>query len=527
MSGHWGMLIQLGLTVGFVFAAVRAAAGFIPACFAAVWMLHTRHVVQRLTSGLPRGWAAPLFAAFFYFVLKGNHRGVLVTILIGCFLHPPATFVIAVAYGLHLLYHFARRESREAFRRPLFTFIGLSPLFALVAWLVVRMPPEIGTMASYEVAAQMPEFSTPDGRFPFYPLQSVSWEMNIFAFQAFIARFYNPGPFVRAWMPEVVVTLCLALAILGWRKKSAVFPSAMVCFLISAAGVYFLSRELAFKLYVPNRHLQFPFAMFFVVGLTIAVWRAGELLAGMRQSFAGGDLVRNNRALPWQSLALLVLLGALIGIGSGSGLQGSANFNYAVHKKGGVFEWVAEHTPVDALLAGEPTLIDGMMLFGKRSAYITTETAHPFYDKYYAAVKPRIEVTLRAHYARTLEELVQLLEPAGVDYFVFDRRKFYPEALKSAKYFKPFDSLVTELTSRPVDEFAFRKLPRTVDLERFPAMPFRDDFAALVDVKKLKAWLLTQNQLQPQELGTPRLENQVAKNHVTVEGMGTYDVLYY
>jgi hypothetical protein len=58
-------------------------------------------------------------------------------------------------------------------------------------------------------------------------------------------------------------------------------------------------------------------------------------------------------------------------------------------------------------------------------------------------------------------------------------------------------------------------------------MPFRDDFAALVDVKKLKAWLLTQNQLQPQELGTPRLENQVAKNHVTVEGMGTYDVLYY
>jgi len=466
-----------------------------------------------MTAGLPRGWAAPLFAAFFYFALKGNHRGVLLLILVGCFLHPPATFVVAGGYGLHLLWTFSKPAEREAIRRPLLQFIAAGPVFAYIAWLVVRMPADIGTMASYQVAAEMPEFSTPDGRFPFYPLMPVSWDLNIFAFQAFIARFYNPGPIVRAWMPEFVVLFCLMLAAVGWRKKASVFPSALVCFLVSAAGVYFLSREFAFKLYVPNRHLQFPFAMFFVVGMTIATWRVGVLFSkdwAPSQWLSSDRAPRIARAMP---MVMLAFLGGLVVLGSGSGLKGSANFNYSIYKKGGVFAWVAENTPKNAVIAGDPTLIDGLMLFGKRAAYITTETAHPFYDKYYAAVKPRIEVTLRAHYARTLEEFVQILEPAGVDYFIFDRKKFYPEALATAKYFKPFDSLVTQLTSGPVDQYAFRAIPRTVNRERFPALLYRDDFAVLVDVNQLKAWLKERSRATASVGG-----GRSAKNFVGVGG---------
>jgi hypothetical protein len=55
MSGHWVMLIEVLLSTGFLFFAVRHVVGTFPAIFAALWLLHTRHLIQRMTGGLPRG----------------------------------------------------------------------------------------------------------------------------------------------------------------------------------------------------------------------------------------------------------------------------------------------------------------------------------------------------------------------------------------------------------------------------------------------------------------------------------------
>jgi hypothetical protein len=338
-------------------------------------------------------------------------------------------------------------------------------------------------MASLEVASQMPEFSTPDGRFPFYPLKPVRWEIATFGFQAFISRLYNPGDFLKQAMIPAVLVLCAFLAFVAIRKKQELFPRPVVCFVLATLIVYFLARLVAFKLYVPDRHLQFPLAVFFVVALTSAVWRFASLSVQRLGPRCG------SRGVVLIPCAGLCLLATFIALGSGTGLHGSANFNYSTTKKGRVFEWMREHTEPSALIAGEPSLIDGTMLFGKRTAYITTETAHPFYDGYYALIKPRIERTLRAHYARSLQELFEIMDPEGVDYFVFERRRFYPEALASLEYFEPFNALLRELGSRPHTEYAYRELPREVDLESFPPLVFRDDYAVVVDIKALGRWL--------------------------------------
>ena len=94
-----------------------------------------------------------------------------------------------------------------------------------------------------------------------------------------------------------------------------------------------------------------------------------------------------------------------------------------------------------------------------------------------------------------MSEVVQLLEPEGIDYFVFRRKDFYPEELAEASFFKPLDQLVHELTRRHYTEYAYRALPREVDLERFPYMPFRDRLSVVVDIAKLKAHLAHEEQI--------------------------------
>lgn len=468
MMGHWVMLLQLSLTVGFVFLAVKRAVGWAPALFAAVWMLHSRRIVQRMTGGLPRGWAAPLFAAFFYFVLSGNHVAVLLLLAVGCLLHPPATLAMAIAYGLFLMVLVFSADRAAEGRRWLSRYVLLSPLYIVLVLSVVQMPAEIGTMADYATASQMPEFQSPTGRFPFLPFPPLWDDLRLYGFHAFTDRFSSPVPYI-------VVALLAALAVASIYLKRELVPVQAWCFLVGAMVVYALSRELAFRLYVPNRHLQFPLAFFMIVGFTIAAWRIGACA--------------RTKYRPLFQLACLCLLAAIIGWGSGLGLKGPANFNYTRDQRGRVIQWIAKYTPKDALIAGEPTFIDPVQLFAKRTAYVTSETAHPFYDTYYAEMKRRLEITLRAHYAPDLRTLLEIVEPEGIDYFVFEKKRFYPRVLATATYFPPFDGLVRTLTSRDAEQYAYKQLPKSIDLANAPYMPYRDDRAAVVEIAALRRFL--------------------------------------
>ena len=487
MMGHWMMLLQvLGASV-FVFLAVRYAAGTPAALFALMWLFHTRHIMQRLTGGLPRGWAAVVLSAYLYFVLRGRQTPILLTLLIGCFLHTPATLVAALSYGLVLIYRSFCGKQCALYRQQLKRYLVLSPLFIAAAWSVVRMPPEIGTMASYQEALQLPEFQRPKGRFPFAPLNPAMQEIRAFGFQAFVGRFYNPGGFVRTATPLIVVLALAGCAIWARRRGRIGLPAELFCFGVAIFTVYFASRIFAFKLYVPDRHLQFPLAIFFVVTFPILLWRAFSKHVPSDLHWQAKSSLRTDA---YASLAL-VLIASFIYVGSGTGLYGAANFNFARNKRGLVFEWIAANTPQAALFAGNPTHIDPLQLFAGRQAFMTTETAHPFYDKYRSEVRRRLEIELRANYAATLQELVAIVEPQGIDYFVFRREDFYPDALKQASYFPPLDGLVKQLSARDPDDFAFRKLPAKVDMQRFPFMPFKDEQSVLVDIAALKKFLAT------------------------------------
>jgi len=486
MMGHWMMLLQVIGASTFVFLAVRYAAGTPAAFFALTWLFHTRHVMQRLTGGLPRGWSALVLSAFLYFVIRGRQSAVLLTLLVGCFLHTPATLVCALSYGLLLIYKGFFGAEKQIYRQQLKRYLILSPLFVIAAWSVVRMPAEIGTMASYDQALELPEFQRPKGRFPFAPLNPAMQEIRAFGFQAFIGRFYNPGGTMRAVTPLVAVLILFAGLMWARHKRRNAPTAELLTFGLAIFIVYFASRILAFKLYVPDRHLQFPMAIFFIVSFPILLWRAFSKNCSGGNYWPFKSSLRDNG---YASVALIALAG-FVYLGSGTGLYGAANFNFSRNKRGLAFEWIAANTPQNALFAGNPTHIDPLPLFSGRQAFMTTEAAHPFYDKYRLEVRRRLEIELRANYAATLAELVEIVEPQGIDYFVFRREDFYPDALKQASYFPPFDDLVRKLSARDPNDFAFRKLPPKVDMQRYPFMPYKDEQSIVVDIAALKRYLV-------------------------------------
>ena len=464
MTGHWVMLIQILLATVPVVFGLWHAAGTPAACFGLVWILHSRNLIQRLTCGLPRGWGAVVLSCYFFGVLIKKPRIILLTLVLGALLHPPSTMMVAIAYGLGVLYEAIKQKKITVEFKEL---LIVTPIVILCALNAVTMPSEIGQMASFETAASMPEFTRPGGRFPFVPLVPWNKEVFSFGFQAFVTRFYNPSSFFATIVPIFAVLGLLSLWLVQAKKKLIEKNTYIFSFLISVLIMYPASRLLAFKLYVPDRHLQLPLAYFFIVAFSYGI----------------ATLFKDNKK---KQLYCFISLAVIICLGSGHGLYGIANFNYPKDlPQRRFFPWVEKNTPKDAIIAGNPTILDPLALFAKRIAYITTETAHPFYDKYYDAIKPRIINTFTAYYAKTPQDFLQI-NNFGVGYFVFYRKDFYPDVLLKATYFRPYDILVKDLIGASSPEEFIYKMFSKANVDGKEGVVYKDDSVIIIDMLKAK-----------------------------------------
>ena len=508
MGGHWVMAIQLGVALLSIFFAAYRLGGLIPACFSATWLLHSRHIVQRLTGGLPRGWAAPIICATICFALYGNHYAVLVVLLIGCLSNPPGTMIAALFYGLVLVWRSLLGEevSKTKSRKNLLQYIALSPLYIAITWSVTRPPEFIGTMASYKEAVANPAFSRFGGRFPFIPLLDSWSEIRSEGFFAFISQFERIPAAQIEQIPTLVLGLCCLLVIGAVIVRRRIIRSEMLLYLLAVMGVYFASRQVPFYLYVPDRHLRLPLGFFFICVLPAALWNLGTGKFNFRElTFTGAKRVKARLCL---GTALMLILAAVIYHGSGVGLRGHLNFNTPANRKGTLFTWLNENTAPDALIAGHPSHIDDTMLFAIRRAYITAETAHPFFDVYYKEVERRLRITWSAYYARDLEEFHQLLSKEGIDYFVFRRNDFRRHTLVKATYFQPFTAWVKELASHSPEQYVLAKFPQPPPNTSTEILPFRDRHSIVVNISALGKYLEKERTLGTSQSAT----GQVAVN---------------
>ncbi len=348
-------------------------------------------------------------------------------------------------------------------------------IYGLTAY-VVKRPPEIGNMVSLEEASKMPAFSADGGRFPFLPFDPPAYEIRRVGFKAFM-ELDGDKKEVSKGVFYIVIGGYLAILVLQIVLGRSFIPKEFLIFLAAIICSYFMARFLAFKLYVPVRYLNWPLGLFFVITLPTIIWR---LFVQKAQTKAFNVCL---------GVIFLIYAAFNIYLLGGDGLGGRTNFKEGKHFEDPLYSWLRDNTPLDSLVAGHPSQLDGVQLYAIRKGFVTTETAHPFYDKYNQEMDRRITLTFKAMYSRSALEFAQILRAEGVDYFVFgksffNRKKKQPDQLKPVHYYKPFDTYLDQLINYPSSEFMFFKFMEDPELAK--AVVYDSKEAIIVDINKLQ-----------------------------------------
>lgn len=476
MTGHWVMMIQLSITVLFLFLLVRRISCSFVACFTVIWLFSSPNLIRNFYGGLPRGWAGAIIASFLYYFICKKPRAVLLVITVGCLLHPHSTFLIAATYSLYFAVRLLSSD-RDAFPRKAFTeFVILCPLFVLLTLYIVKRPPEIGQMVSYQEASAMPAFNQ-GGRFPFLPFDPALEEIRRVGFRAFM-EVEGASRNVPEFVFYTVVLVYALIIIFQIVSGKSLIKAEFIYFLAATFICYFLARLLAFRLYVPVRYLNWPLGIFFVCTLPTAIWR----LFHIRPE----GMLKHRRPTVLATLFLILLGYGLYYLG-GSGIGGRTNFKPGQHYDNPLYTWFREHTEMNALIAGHPTQLDGLQLYSMRKAYVTSETAHPFYKNYYDEMERRTQLSFKALYSRSSSELRKILDEESIDYFVFSHEYFKPKkngsGLRRIKYYKPFDSALEELMAYDAAEYFYFQLVNNPQLR--DAIVYRDEEGIVIEASRL------------------------------------------
>ncbi|MCC6955018.1 MAG: hypothetical protein IT290_12945 [Deltaproteobacteria bacterium] len=475
LGGHWVMFVQMTTCAVFFVLAVRRMASTPAALIALCWYLLLPLVWSRMAAGLPRGWMGVILAAYLYFLVSGRHRAVLATLIVGVFLNPTSVLVPLAAYGMFVLWTAYRDRFRGASRRVIAEF-SIACLCIFGVALYVSHPSErIGKMISFEEAEQSPAFSRFGGRFALIPFKPPVADLNT-AGTLIFRRPGSPMPLLlRDHAFFVALGLFGVMLGLGALRRRVVVPPEVICLGLGTLFMYFAARELAFHFYIPDRHLRFGLNFFWIIGFSVGLWRLGHRTTDystttLRSAWLSGLLVL--------SIAVAFVSGPRFRMRSDTGLYLKRS------TFGSYYDFVQNLEPRESVIAGHPGALNALPLFSKRRIFMSSEAAHPFYDRYYEEVKRRLEIELTAAYARDPKELLSL-RAEGIRYFVFDRETVLRHNGKRASYVPPFRRMVFKLAGRAPESYLAYQLTEPAAEARFPSLLFRNERYSVVDIDKI------------------------------------------
>ncbi len=478
MTGHWIMLYQF-LTVSlFLFLTVQYLASTPAALLALIWFMHQEQLIGNIATGLPRGWIGAILIAFLYFLVQKKHAQIWIVLFVGSLLNAVGTFVAAICYGSFMVLGITKAESRPNFKKPFILACILAPLLLVTTMMALSRPNGIGKMVTLAEASKMEAFQRKGGRFPFLPFLSVQQEFQKNAFRSFVSKKAKMPRNFRLILIGGVVLLLAVFAIIGRVTRREILQREVLLLIGSATAAYLLARVLAFNLYVPARYLNWPFGMAWTVLFPVALWRSHEAL---RRNKFGKLLV--------SVIAISALAIVLAGTGFRVGKRGALATLDLSRKPAPPYAWIKAAAPRTAVLASHPVYINALPLAGMRRAYITEETAHPFYDQYWAEAQKRISVSLKAFYAEDLSDLKSAVAKERIDYFIFPRSYFElgsdGSGLSHRSIFKPFLTLSRELTARTPEAYLGWRLLNQSQGQDPDFIVYRDSECVVVDLNRL------------------------------------------
>lgn len=396
-------LFQIGLRLGDQILAWTTLAVY--------WLIP--FFMDNLAGGLARGFAAPLLALQFLGWLNRRPWLIGLTLLLQALCIPYIFLVGGAAVTLAWL-----GGRTGSFAPPPFPSRPVHFLFLAVgAVLVTGMNFDyqgagFGPLVSAADMCQRPEFG-PQGRYAILPVASLLWEF-IRPWE-FIAPFRDGDPLAGVTVCVVVVTLgVIGMFRVEWRGlKDRLRPFWWVG--LSSVLLYFLARIFLLKLFIPDRYVNYTFNLFYCLALAIC----------LRAALKIGQWPRK---LMLMALVLVTLISA-------ARLYGVGLKDYSAYRA--LYAALAA-TPKDALIAGQPNLMDEIPTFVQRRALVTYKLAHPWSKGYWQKIQPRLHDLFNAYYASDPQEVVAFCRKYNVSFLIVDDRHFTPAFLKGGIFLFPY-----------------------------------------------------------------------------------------
>jgi hypothetical protein len=319
---------------------------------------------------------------------------------------------------------------------------------------------------TYEQASSEPAFGR-KGRLqvlPFGdPIKGVSralLEPLRFSEHSLIQKFSEPLSKDDA-LPALALLIGLCtLSLLGRVRP----PIAGLALAASSLVLYIAARLLAFRLYSPDRFLEYGLHAAVLVSLT-------EVLMSLRWTWSPLDR-KSSRAL--LSLVGIVAVWAFLG-------DGIRDARAMMPRGPEPVDTFAATLPPDVRFSSHPGDAEGIPLFAARANMGTMETLQPWLVKSWQRQKTRAQDTLTALYAVDYAPVFRYAEQYGVTHFVIKKSRYRDTFLKRSASFEPLTRFAEKLLSgRELSDLVFEHVPSA-------AIVFTDRDIIVVDVARLRA----------------------------------------
>ena len=393
--------------------------------------------MRKISGGLSQSFAFPCLAAYLFFLSRNMHVGTGAVILVLSLVNPymfliclgtQAVYVVTHQYGKTVVARLGlSRWIPEPERYPFRTVgFGIGVLLMAAGCAVMAgqyattNSTEFGRLITWHDMVGNMEYSD-KGRYDLLPIPSLLYEI------------YRPWifnlPFIQWGQPAGWLFVILGAPVLVYgatRKNHRVDMAGFKVFAyvgVASLVLYVASCILFFRLFVPRRYVEFSLVVFYCAACAVCL------------RLAVGALVSDRVAFPVVT-SLLIILAALR-------LYTVGLYDYSDQAR--LYRFL-ESTPRTALIAGHPDLMDNVLTFSRRKAFVTYELSHTWYTRYWDIIKARTYDFFRAYYASDPEQIRKFCQENHIDYLVVRDGDFSAKTLKKGRfYFEPFNSFIRDL----------------------------------------------------------------------------------
>lgn len=432
--------------------------------------LRDTYVIERIASGLPRGYGFPALALWVAGALAGRTNIRRFAIVIAALSYPSALAMALGGEGLLVARGFFQRSRRGM-------WVAMRRLSVTVLLAVAAVSPALmagneadGSVHTLAEAKKEPAFGK-RGRLYILPFADSRRVFGKHFSATYSAQGTPPVSVFRNFIKgqgSAVATASIALLLVMALVGLSPAPRVAIAFFASTSIIYVAARFLAFRLYSPERYYSYGMRAAGIILLLNTVVFLGYRFKGrLRYPF-------RNFVAAGVILSLWFVMGD--GIKARNGMVVDA-------RRGAKLYRFVRSLPVDVRIASHPSDGDNIPYFAGRATMGSYETLQPWLKGSWARQKARAQETLRAVYSTDRAEVLSYAKKHGVTHFYLSSKRYGRNYMRESVSFEPLTSFAKKL-------LVTRKPGRMVLSKPPPAsIVYRGRGRVIVSIEKLEeAW---------------------------------------